>query len=87
MLRDAGRKVVISWFPECMLGPMQSALDNHRATLLIHDEFAQRSQQHGGFDCPHKAACPRYEKSCVGLHERYIEVFGDHPDALHPLTD
>jgi len=84
-LEQAGRKVVISWFPECMLSDMRHALDNHRATLLIHDEFAQRSNQHGGFTCPHQQECPRFDKSCVGLHERYVEVYGDHPEALSPL--
>ena len=84
-LRDAGRDVHLSWFPECMLGAHRDRLDNHRATLLIHDEFAQRSQKHGGFSCPHHKECPRFMKSCVGLHERYVEVFGDPPEALSPL--
>ena len=86
-LEEAGRKVVISWFPECMLGDMRHALDNHRATLLIHDEFADRSKAHGDFHCPHRQSCPRFGESCVGLHERYVEVYGDHPEALVPFSE
>jgi MoaA/NifB/PqqE/SkfB family radical SAM enzyme len=84
-LREAGRRVGLSWFPECLLGKQAEVVDNHRATLLIHDEFSSRAAAHSGFTCPHQAECPRFGRSCVGLHERYVAVYGDHVDALHPL--
>ena len=81
----AGRKVVVSWYPECLLGAHTHVLDNHRATLIIDPEFGQRSAEYGGFSCPHQASCPRFGRSCQGLHQRYIEEVGDHADLLHPL--
>ncbi|MEL6342699.1 MAG: radical SAM protein [Myxococcota bacterium] len=85
ILKDAGRKVVVSWYPECLLGEHADVLDNHRATLIIDDEFSGRAQRHGGFQCPHSASCPRFGQSCQGLHERYVEEVSDHADLLRPL--
>ena len=85
LLKEAGRKVVVSWFPECLLGPHADVLDNHRATLLIDDEFGDRSREYGAFECPHSSACSRFGHSCQGLHERYVEEVGDHAEILHPL--
>lgn len=84
-LKDAGRRVSVSWYPECLLAEHADVLDNHRATLIIDEEFAHRSAKHGGFQCPHQSSCPRFGKSCQGLHERYVEERGDHADLLHPM--
>ena len=84
ILQDAGRRVSLSWFPECMLGERASALHHHRATLLIHDEFSERAAATSTFSCPHQDTCSRFNKTCLGLHERYIEVFGDEADSLVP---
>jgi MoaA/NifB/PqqE/SkfB family radical SAM enzyme len=78
-LVDAGREVRLSWFPECLLGPERDVVRHHRATLLIHDQFSTRAQAHSGFSCPHEDRCPAFGTTCLGLHERYLEVFG--PDA------
>jgi len=85
LLKAAGRKVVVSWYPECLLGEHSDVLDNHRATLIIDDEFGTRAAEYGGFGCPHQARCPRFGQSCQGLHQRYVEEHGDHADLLHPL--
>jgi molybdenum cofactor biosynthesis enzyme MoaA len=85
-LRTAGREVVLSWFPECLLGEDRALLHDHRDDTLIHDEFSTRSKRHGGFSCPHASACTRFGKSCIGLHERYVELLGDEREALRPFT-
>jgi len=84
-LKGAGRKVRVSWYPECLLGEHTDVLDNHRATLIIDDEFGHRSAKHGRFQCPHQSRCSRFGTSCQGLHERYVEEHGDHADLLHPM--
>jgi MoaA/NifB/PqqE/SkfB family radical SAM enzyme len=84
-LRTADRRIGLSWFPECLLGEHAEVVNNHRATLLIHDEFSERAAAHSGFSCPHQSVCPRFGKTCVGLHERYVEVFGNDADALAPI--
>lgn len=84
-LKDAGSTVGVSWYPECMLGPHTDTIDNHRATLLIDDEFGSRAAHYGGFSCPHQSTCPRFGRSCQGLHQRYVDEFGDHSDELTAL--
>jgi MoaA/NifB/PqqE/SkfB family radical SAM enzyme len=84
-LREAGRTVVLSWFPECLLGEHADTLDNHRASLLIHDEFSQRAAKSSGFSCPKQSTCARFGKSCQGLHERYVKNSNDDPDAYVPF--
>lgn len=83
-LREAGRTVVLSWFPECLLGPHRALLHNHRDDTLIHDEFSQRAKKSGGFSCPHQAVCPQFGKTCMGLHERHVAVIGDERELLSP---
>jgi molybdenum cofactor biosynthesis enzyme MoaA len=85
-LKAAGRKVVVSWFPECLLGEHADTLDNHRASLLIHDEFSQRAARSSGFSCPKQATCARFGKTCQGLHERYVANSHDDPDAYVPFA-
>lgn len=85
MLKAAGRSVVVSWYPECLLGEHADVLGNHRATLIIDAEFSRRAQAHGGFQCPHTSVCTRFGKSCQGLHERYVEEVEDHAELLRPL--
>src|SRR6185436_20025071 len=51
-LREAGRTVVLSWVPECLLGEHRELLHNHRDDTLIHDEFSSRAKASGGFSCP-----------------------------------
>jgi cyclic pyranopterin phosphate synthase len=85
-LRAAGRTVVVSWFPECLLGEHADTLDNHRASLLIHDEFSQRAAKSSGFSCPKQASCARFGKTCQGLHERYVANAGDDPNAYVPFS-
>jgi cyclic pyranopterin phosphate synthase len=84
-LKTAGRKVGVSWFPECLLGDHRDAIDHHRATLLIHDAFSRRAADHNRFMCPHQDSCSRFGTSCFGLHERYVAVFGDEREALVPV--
>lgn len=87
MLRDAGREVVVSWFPECLLGEHADTLDNHRATLLIHDEFSMRAAKSSGFSCPEQNSCARFGKSCMGLHERYVaNMSGEDAGVYTPFT-
>ena len=86
-LRAAGRRVQLSWFPECLVGEHRDVLRNHRSNTLIHEEFNARSEKHGGFSCPHQDQCRSFGTTCVGLHERYVEVFGHEADLLTPLTD
>ncbi|MCA9573817.1 MAG: radical SAM protein [Myxococcales bacterium] len=83
-LKAAGRKVVVSWFPECLLGEHDDTLENHRASLLIHDEFSQRAARSSGFSCPKQSSCVRFGKSCQGLHERYMANSQDDPGAYVP---
>jgi len=84
-LKAKGVRVHLSWFPECLLGEHRDVVDNHRSDTHIHAEFSQRSKEHGGFSCVHQDRCPSFMRSCVGLHERYVEVFGDEAEHLHPL--
>ena len=84
-LRAAGRGVVLSWFPECLLAEHAPLLVNHRDDTLIHDEFSGRARAAGRFSCPHQAACPKFGKSCMGLHERHVAVVGDERALLRPL--
>lgn len=83
-LKDAGREVRLSWFPECLLGEHADVVRHHRATLLIHDAFSERAAEHSGFSCAHQATCSRFGTSCLGLHERYVDVFGDEAEHLTP---
>lgn len=82
--RHPGR-VVLSWFPVCLLGDDAARQVNHRDDTRIHDAFVQRVQAHGRFDCPHAAACPALGAGCYGLHERHRAVIGDEADVLRPL--
>lgn len=84
-LRAAGRTVVLSWFPECLLGEHADTLDNHRASLLIHDEFSKRAAKSSGFSCPKQSSCARFGRSCQGLHERYVANSNDDPSAYVPF--
>jgi molybdenum cofactor biosynthesis enzyme MoaA len=84
-LRAAGREVVLSWFPECLLEELRSTLKDHRDDTLIHDEFASRSQRHGGFSCVHQSSCTSFGRSCIGIHERHVEVIGDEGGVLVPF--
>jgi MoaA/NifB/PqqE/SkfB family radical SAM enzyme len=84
-LRDGERDVVLSWFPECMLGPFRPLLKDHRDDTLIHEAFSSRAQRHGGFSCPHQARCPSFLRTCIGLHERHVEMIGDEREHLTPF--
>jgi molybdenum cofactor biosynthesis enzyme MoaA len=84
-LRAAQRDVVLSWFPECLLGEAASLQKNHRDDTLIDDAFASRVRASGRFSCPHADACPKFGTTCFGLHERYVELLGDERRALQPV--
>ena len=83
-LIDADVDVRVSWFPACLLGEHADRVENHRSFTLIHREFSSRLQAASRFSCAHAEACTRFPRDCVGLHERYVERFGDERDALHP---
>ncbi len=85
ILRAGGATVGLSWFPICMLGPHVDAVDNHRSFTLIHANFKNRMHENMRFECPHSDTCVEFGKACVGLHERYVAVFGDERDALKPF--
>lgn len=85
-LRAAGHEVGLSWFPECLLGEQAEVVRHHRATLLIHDTFSERAARHSGFSCAHQDRCSRFGTTCLGLHERYVAVFGDEAEALTPSS-
>lgn len=87
ILRAAGVKVSLSWFPGCMLGAHRDLVDHHRAFTLILDEFSSRMHQNADFDCPHASRCSAFSRSCFGLHERYRAVVGEHPELLTPQLD
>lgn len=86
LLRGGGATVRISWFPECLLSEHADLVANHRAFTLILDDFKRRMHQNARFSCPHSATCPRFSRSCVGLHERYVALYGDERDALTPFA-
>ncbi|MCA9593371.1 MAG: radical SAM protein [Myxococcales bacterium] len=84
-LLAAGHEVVLSWFPECALGDVRDRLVDHRDDTLIHDEFSSRAKNHGGFSCPHQERCTHFGKTCIGLHERHVELCGDERELLTPF--
>jgi len=86
VLREAGSTVRLSWFPECLLGQHADLVANHRAFTLILDEFKQRMHDNARFSCPHQNTCPRFSRSCVGVHERYLANFGNPDDGLTPFA-
>jgi uncharacterized radical SAM superfamily Fe-S cluster-containing enzyme len=85
ILRGAGGAVRVSWFPECLLGQHADLVANHRAFTLILDDFKRRMHENAKFSCPHSATCPRFSRSCVGLHERYVALYGDERESLVPF--
>jgi MoaA/NifB/PqqE/SkfB family radical SAM enzyme len=85
-LREAERLVELQWFPKCLLGTHQHLLRNRRDDTLIHEEFTKRSHAHGAFSCPHQERCPAFGQSCLGLHERYVALFGDERQLLTSLA-
>ena len=86
LLRAGGVDVRVSWFPVCLLGPHGDVVDNHRSFTVIHDEFRSRLQRSSSFGCAHAETCSRFPRDCVGLHERYVQRFGDHADRLVPFA-
>jgi molybdenum cofactor biosynthesis enzyme MoaA len=85
ILRSGGSTVRISWFPECLLGEHADLIANHRAFTLILDAFKRRMHENAKFSCPHATTCPRFSRSCVGLHERYVALYGDERETLVPF--
>jgi MoaA/NifB/PqqE/SkfB family radical SAM enzyme len=81
----ADRRVVLSWFPECQLGPYRGLAKNHRDNTLIHDEFSQRVKRSITFSCVHQDTCPAFGTTCIGLHERYVATVGDERALLRPI--
>ncbi|MEZ4227488.1 MAG: radical SAM protein [Polyangiaceae bacterium] len=81
-----GNQVVLSWFPRCMLEDLQHLLIDHRDDTLIHESFSSRAKAHGGFSCAHSASCARFQRGCMGLHERHVELIGDEAHLLRPLA-
>jgi molybdenum cofactor biosynthesis enzyme MoaA len=86
-LEAAGRSVVFSWFPECLLGDLRSRLKDHRDDTLIHDDFSSRATRHGGFSCAHQSVCRSFSRSCIGIHERHVELIGDEASKLTPFGE
>lgn len=82
-LDEAGRAVVLSWFPQCLLGPWARLLVNHRDDTQITEHFSRRVHEAGRFGCPH--ACPALGRSCYGLHPRHVAVIGDEAAILSPV--
>ena len=85
VLREAGVDVRVSWFPACLLGEHADVVENHRSFTIIHREFRDRLRGSSEFGCPHAASCSLFPRGCVGLHERYVDRFGDEREALAPL--
>jgi len=85
-LQAEQRKVVLSWFPRCMLEELANTLVDHRDDTLIHESFATRAKQHGGFSCPHQNSCASFGDNCMGLHERHVELIGDERQHLTPFS-
>lgn len=85
-LRSAGVDVRTSWFPACLLGEHADSVDNHRSFTIIHREFGDRLRVSSEFSCAHAASCARFPRGCVGLHQRYVDRFGDQADALTPFV-
>ncbi len=85
-LRAEERQVVLSWFPRCMLEDFADALVDHRDDTLIHESFARRAKEHGGFSCPHQEECSSFGTNCMGLHERHIQLIGDEREHLTPFV-
>ena len=85
LLRGAGADVRVRRLPACRRGPPADAVENHRSFTVIHRAFSDRLRESSEFSCAHAASCARFPRGCVGLHERYIERFGDQADHLVPF--
>ncbi|MEC7987305.1 MAG: radical SAM protein [Myxococcota bacterium] len=85
-LKQAGKKVQVSWYPVCLLEEHADVAWNHRSNTLIHHEFRTRAQESGRFSCPEQSNCAVFGKSCVGFHERYCSTVGIDRDVVRPFT-
>ncbi|MFT5681366.1 MAG: molybdenum cofactor biosynthesis enzyme MoaA [Myxococcota bacterium] len=83
-VKAAGQKATVKWMPRCLLGRHADCLDNHQPHMFIHDKFQARLNQSFEFRCPHERTCTHFRNGCDGLHQRYIEVFGDESERLTP---
>jgi pyruvate-formate lyase-activating enzyme len=84
VVERAGASATVKWMPRCLLGDHAARLDNHQPHMFIHDQFQARLNQSFEFRCVHADACRHYRRGCDGLHQRYIEVFGDEAARLRP---
>ena len=80
-----GGTPTVKWMPRCLLGRHADRLDNHQPHMFIHDQFQARLNQSFEFRCPHERTCTHFRRGCDGLHQRYIEVFGDEAQRLEPI--
>lgn len=84
VVKAAGATATVKWIPRCLLGRHADCLDNHQPHMFIHDTFQARLNRSFEFRCPHERSCTHFRSGCDGLHQRYIEVFGDEADRLIP---
>ena len=80
----AGTSAVVKWFPRCLLGRYAPLLDNHQPQMLIRDEFQSRLSDGFVFGCVFQDRCKWFGRGCDGLHQRYVQRFGDARTLLRP---
>jgi len=80
--RSLGRAVEVKNFPECLLGEVRDALENHQPKLFIDPSFWKEFMRNGFEQCVHRAVCG--SRKCLGLNTAYVRKFGWQADALTP---
>ncbi len=80
-----GRAVEVKNFPECLLGELHDALENHQPKLFIDPSFWKEFERNGFEKCAHRDVCA--SKRCLGLNTAYVRKFGLQADALDALSD
>jgi MoaA/NifB/PqqE/SkfB family radical SAM enzyme len=80
--RALGRAVEVKNFPECLLGELHDALENHQPRLFIDPSFWKEFERNGFENCAHRDVCK--SRRCLGLNTAYIRKFGWQAEALTP---
>ena len=80
--RALGRAVEVKNFPECLLGELHDALENHQPKLFIDPDFWKEFERNGFEKCAHRDVCAL--KRCLGLNTAYVRKFGLQAEALKP---
>ncbi|MCG8448230.1 MAG: radical SAM protein [Pirellulales bacterium] len=81
--RRLGRHVEVKNFPECLLGDLGDALDNHQPKLFIDPSFWPEFMRNGFEQCAHRSICG--SRQCLGMNTAYLKKFGWQAEALTPL--